>query len=251
MIVLKKIFVIVTSLFLFSCGRNEPAAAVASQPAQIVPIAQRALNSIISEPSGIVYNAKNNSFFVVSDSHPELYEIDFFGNLLRTITTTSTDLEGISLSRSGDTIIVAEERNRKIVFYALNGTKLSSFSANVATLDNNALEGVTVAGNGNFFVINEKLPGMLLEYAPNGTEIKRILLSFAGDYSDIFYDSTQNCLWIISDESKKIMKVSTSGALISEWGIPFTKGEGISIVRDTIYVVNDADAKLYLFNKPK
>ena len=236
------------------CKRDAPTQGTAAVPqgtATILPIAEFSLGPNISEPSGIAYNAKNNSFIVVSDSHPEVYEIDSHGTLLRTIPTAGSDLEGIALSITNDTIYVVEEKNRLVVSFLANGTKLSSFSADVASLPNNALEGITAGKNGHLYVLNEKLPGMLLEYALNGTELKRTPLSIASDYADIFYSESEDCLWMISDESQKIMKTDLNGSLISQWYVPFTKGEGITIVRDTIYVVNDSDAKLYIFNKPK
>ncbi len=247
------VFFCVSPAFI-GCEREAPAQGANIVPPGVVtlqPIAQYYIGTDVSEPSGIIHYAKNNSFFVVSDSHKELYEIDSHGALLRTIPSIGTDLEGISLSRSGDTIYVVEERNRVVVSYLTNGTKISSFSADVATIPNNGLEGIAVDKNGHLFVLNEKLPGMLLEYLPNGTEIKRVTFSLALDYSDIFYDDSTDCLWVISDESKKIMKVSKQGDLLSQWLIPFSKGEGITIVRDTMYIVNDEDAKLYIFNKPK
>jgi uncharacterized protein YjiK len=247
-------FILLQCIIVSGCNRHEPVSSITQTPSgmsAIQPIASYYIGTHVAEPSGIVYNAKSNSLMVVSDSHPELYEIDFQGKLLRTITTVSTDLEGLALSKTADTIYIVEEKNRKVVSYRTNGTKISSFSADVATLPNNALEGITVGKNGNLFVLNEKSPGMILEYQPNGTEINRVTLSHALDYSDIFFDDSADCLWVISDESKKIMKINRNGELISQWLIPFFKGEGISIVRDTMYIVNDEDAKLYIFNKPK
>ncbi|MCO6446535.1 MAG: SdiA-regulated domain-containing protein, partial [Ignavibacterium album] len=70
------------------------------------------------------------------------------------------------------------------------------------------------------------------------------------DISDIYYDEICNCIWIISDESKRILKLSTTGELLKQWEIPFTKGEGITIVNEKIYVVNDSNSKMYVFQKP-
>jgi uncharacterized protein YjiK len=67
---------------------------------------------------------------------------------------------------------------------------------------------------------------------------------------DIYYEDSTNCFWLISNESSKIMKLNSAGDLIKEWEIPFTKGEGITIVDDKVYIVNDADGKLYVFQKP-
>ena len=137
-----------------------------------------------------------------------------------------------------------------MVAYRADGTKISSFIADIASLSNNGLEGITVGTNGNLYVLNEKLPGLLLEFTPGGTEVKRAPLTFATDYSGIFYDKSENCLWIISDESRSVTKTDLNGDLISQWSVPFQKGEGISIVRDTMYIVNDADATMYVFLKP-
>jgi len=236
-----------------ACNRSEPGGLI-DVPAGVTtlqPFASHFIGSFCAEPSGLVYNPRNNTLFVVSDSHSEIYEMSLDGKLQKTITTTSTDLEGVGLSITGDTLYIAEERNRKITLYNLTGVKLSSFSADVATLANNGLEGVSAGKGGNIYVLNEKMPGMLLEYLPNGIEVRRVELALASDYSDIMYSPSEDCLWIISDESRKVMKTDLNGALIKQWALTFEKGEGIAIVRDTMYVVNDADAKLYLFIAPK
>jgi len=244
------LFILFTTI---GCKREEPAKETIIGPtgtATLQPIAEYYLGTNILEPSGIFYNSKNNSLMVVSDAQSEIFEIDFKGFLTRTITISSSDLEGIALTKNCDTIFVTEEKNRLVTSYLINGSKLSSFSVDVATTPNNALEGITIDKSGNLYILNEKLPGMLLEYQ-GSAEIKRISLALASDYSDIFYDEPEDCFWIISDESEKIIKADKNGSLISQWSIPFSKGEGITIVRDTIYIVNDSDAKLYIFNKPK
>jgi len=240
-------------LWVSSCTRTAPDGTGPDDPTDttmLVPIATYDLGPSVTEPSGLVYDARSDAFIVVSDSHPELYWVDRRGALQRTVTTAGTDLEGISLSASGDTVYLAEERNRVIDSYRRDGTLLSSFPADVATLPNNALEGVSSGPGGRLFVLNEKAPGMLLEYAPNGTELKRTVLSFASDYSDVMFDSVRNALWIVSDESRKLFRTDLSGSVQASWSLPFAKGEGISIVHDTLYIVNDADARMYLFSLP-
>jgi uncharacterized protein YjiK len=251
---LKYTSILLLCVIAFGCHRNEPVTVSDKTPTgttALQPIAQYYLGEKIMEPSGVVYHEQHNSLLVVSDSHPEVYEIDFQGKLIRTIATNGTDLEGIALSRSGDTIYVAEERSRRIVSYRSTGSMISTFSADVATLPNNGLEGVAVRNNGNIFVLNEKSPGMLMEFNAHGSEIRRMALSFALDYSDIFYDGSGEHLWFVSDESQKVFKTDMNGVMQSQWTIPFSKGEGITIVRDTMYIVNDADATMYLFHKPQ
>lgn len=251
--ILRTLSVALLAFALNSCGRHEPVTVVPDDDpgaSSITPIASYSLGAHAAEPSGIVYHPAHNALLVVSDSHPDVYEFDFTGKLLSSVTTVSADLEGVALSRTADSIYVVEERTRSVVTYRADGTKLSSFTADVSTLPNNGLEGITVGTNGNLFVLNEKAPGMILEFTRQGTEVRRMTLTYALDYSGLFYDGTADCLWVVSDESKKVMKLSMTGALIKEWLLPFTKGEGITIVRDTMYIVNDADAKMYVFTAP-
>lgn len=240
------ILIVLLIIFLTSCN---------SDTSEIVeikllePIAEIDLSSILSEPSGIVYNPLNNSFYVVSDTLAKIFEIDVAGNLLRSIQVNANDLEGITLSKNLDTIYVVEESDKLVTSFLLNGTKINSFSVNVSTNSTNGLEGITVGANNYFYVLNEKLPRYLVKLQ-NEVEISRTEITAADDLSDVCYDFILDCLWIISDESEKIIKVSKSGLVISEWQIPFSKGEGIAILNDKIYVVRDSNAKMYIFNKP-
>lgn len=238
---------------LSACDRGAPVSPVAPPVDTTQTLRLLSYHSIgahVSEPSGLAYHRKNDALMTVSDAQSELYIIGYDGALKRRIATTSADLEGIAVSLTCDTIYVVEERTRQVVLYREDGTRISAFTVDVATSANNGLEGITVGPNGNLFVLNEKLPGMIVECTPAGTEIRRIPLSLASDYSGIMYDASDNSLWIVSDESMSLMKTDLNGTLKKQWPLPFSKGEGISIVRDTLYIVNDADAKLYVFKKP-
>ncbi len=239
---------IIIPIFL-GCSRENPET-ITNPPSiqKIYPLNEYLLD--ISEPSAVAYNSINNSLMVVSDGHPEIFEISFAGIRLNTITSSGSDMEGITLSRNCDTIYVVEEKKKLVTAFNLNGIKLASFSVNVASGYNSALEGITINKTiNNLYVINEKDPRMILGYN-NLTEIWRKTIDYASDISDIYYEDSTNSFWLISDESQKIMKLSSSGELLKEWEIPFTKGEGITIVGDKVYIVNDLDGKLYVFQKP-
>lgn len=203
----------------------------------------------ISEPSGLAYNSKTNTLFAVSDGNSTVYELDFSGAVKRSFTINSDDLEGIAFSSNCDTLYVVDELNQMVAKYLSNGTKLSSFPVNVATSPNNSLEGITVDNANHLFVVNEKSPSMLLEFV-NQKEISRKELTYTLDCSDIFYDKSLDCFWLISDESQKVVKLSKSGQLLAQYSLPFTKGEGITIVNDKVYIINDGNNKLYIFQKP-
>lgn len=252
---MKKHFYIVSIILIaiiaieISCSRNNPVTAYPIKDIpKIYPI--NTYNLTISEPSGIAYNSLNNTLVIVSDGFQDIYETNLVGVVLKKIVTTGADMEGIALSKNCDTIYVTEEKKKLITSFDLNGNKLSSFSVNVAVSDNNALEGVSIKKSTNeLFVINEKNPRMILKFR-NGIETWRRTIDYSSDISDIFYEESSNSIWLISDESRKIMKLSSTGDLLKEWEIPFEKGEGITIVNNLMYVVNDLDGKLYVFQKP-
>lgn len=236
--------------FFWACSRPTP---TSNAPAPVLetlrPIAIVDLYPEIIEPSGIAFDAKNNSLWVVSDAKSDLFEIDFDGNILKTIPTSSSDLEGIALGPNCDTIYVVEERNQMVNCYSLKGTSIRSFPVKVATLSNNALEGIAVDLQHHIFVLNEKNPRLLLEFI-GSTEIKRTEVLAVEDLSDICYDESEDCLWLVSDESRQVLKIAKDGMLLARWLIPFAAGEGITFAHGKMYLVCDADAKMYVFQKP-
>ena len=161
---IRKIFFLGFLIINLSCSRNDPAVASNAPTIQsLKPLAVYDLD--ISEPSGIAYNSKNNSLMVVSDGKPDIYEINFTGTILKTIPSTSSDMEGIALTKNCDTIFVVEETNKLVTSYLESGTRLNSFSFNVATDPKHAMEGIARNNiNGHTFLLNEKLPCMILEF---------------------------------------------------------------------------------------
>jgi uncharacterized protein YjiK len=238
-------------IFQDGCNTGEPDSNVFIPPGLITlqPLKTVDLSSNLVEPSGIIYNSKSNSLLVVSDQRPDIYIIDLNGNILNKIFISGIDMEGIALSQDSDTIYVVEETKRLVSSYLYDGTKTGSMLVTVATNPSNALEGIAIDKNFHLFILNEKQPRMLLKFF-NGVEISRIELNYSNDISDICYDEQADCFWIVSDESKIIFKINRDGSLLGEWLIPVTKGEGITVVEDKIYVVCDSDSKMYVFQKP-
>jgi len=119
------------------------------------------------------------------------------------------------------------------------------------TDSNSGLEGITYNFNDNtIFILNEKDPGLLIKLKSDFTILSKVKLDFASDYSGIFYESATNNLWIVSDQSKTINKCNLLGKLIESYPISVIKAEGIAVSNDKIYIVSDAEAKLYIFKKP-
>ncbi|MFH0733223.1 MAG: SdiA-regulated domain-containing protein [bacterium] len=243
-------FALILILFI-SCKRDEPNSTIVAPPNTntLNPIETFDLSSQINEPSGVFYNSKRNSLFIVSDSQTEIFEVDLSGNIIGTIITSSTDMEGITFSANCDTFYVVEETKQLVTKYFIDGTKLSSFSVNVAENIKNSLEGITLDNNNHLFVINEKTPELVLEFV-NNVEVNRKVIGYTSDISDICFDNVLNCFWIVSDESAKLIKISKEGTLLGEWTLPFNKAEGITFVNNKMYIVNDSNGYMYQFNKP-
>lgn len=247
----KYVLLFLIPFFVLSCKRNEPGGNIVTptDPSALTVLQEITLASEISEPSGIFYNSSTNSLFVVSDSSPKIFEINFDGSIKSTITTTGVDLEGIAFSSNNDTIWVVEETGQKVSKYSKTGTHLLSFPVNVATNSKHALEGLTMDNQNHLFVINEKAPTLLVECV-NNQSIYQKNIAYASDISDICYDNQQNCLWVLSDESSSIVKIDKKGNLLATYKLPMDKCEGITIIGNKFYIVNDASAKMYVFNKP-
>jgi uncharacterized protein YjiK len=204
----------------------------------------------VKEPSGLAYNAARGTLFCVGDNQSVVYELSLAGDILNKITVSSSDMEGITFSKNYDTMFVIEEGNYKVQGYTLSGVKGASWSIVTSSATNSAYEGVTRLPNDDFIVLNEKDPTLALHATHTGTEISRQTLSLSSDLSDICYDSTLQCYWIISDESKKVMKVKLDFSLIGEWTESIAQGEGIAVVGDRMYLCSDSDSKFYIYTKP-
>lgn len=247
---IKHLILFLILLLILGCKRDEPADQI-TNPITATELKQVAVyKTNVPEPSGLFFNSKTSSLFTVSDGNSSVYEIDFSGSIIRSFLIQSSDLEGITFSANSDTMYVAEETNQLVTKYLANGTKLYSFPVNVATVASHGPEGIALNTNNNHvYVVNERDPNMLLEFV-NKTEVKRKLINYTLDCSDIYYDSQSDCIWLVSDESKLIAKMNTSGELLALYTVPTTKMEGITIIQDKIYLINDSTNELYVFQKP-
>lgn len=238
--------ILLLSLFL-GCKRSSPSEINNSSAIPLKLITSYKLD--ISEPSGLTFNKKNNSLYTVSDGNSTVYQIDFMGKIISSLTVESSDLEGIAFTSNQDTMYVAEETRQLVTNYTGN-RKINSFAVKVATNIKNALEGTTIDNKDTVFVLNEKTPCMLLKFFRN-KEVFRKEFNYSIDCSDIYFDESQNCLWMVSDESRSVIKMTKNGDKIAEYSVPFLKGEGITVTNDKIYIVTDDTAMMYVFEKPK
>jgi len=245
----KIVFVIVLFLVLAGCKRGEPqSSGVPSSDTSLSPTT--VYNLSVSEPSGLAYCPKTNSLYMISDAHPEIYEMNLTGDIQRTISISSTDMEGVVLSKNYDTIYVVEEGLYQVVKYLQNGTRAGSFKFVTGPDTKHAIEGITIDNEYNIYLINEKNPCRIVKLNYNGEEIWRKEITYTTDISEIYYDKKTDCLWILSDESKALMKFTKEGALLNKWDIPIEQAEGLAMTEENMYIVSDPEAKMYVFKRP-
>lgn len=200
----------------------------------------------IYEPSGLSYSPDRQSLYTVSD-RGMLYEISLTGNTIRELPFTDDDFEAVTVDSSNNNIFICEERTGKLIKLNSSGIKMASYNI-LENPGNTGLEGLTYNENLDvFYMLKEKTEGLLIKYSTTDNTKTEIKLSFARDYSGIYYNSVSNKLWIVSDESKTLTQCTLNGVKIKSYSLPISGVEGI-VVNDEeteAYVVSDPNNKLY------
>ena len=247
MLLLKKYlsFILLGWFFITSCSDNN-----GDIPKDLLEL-ESSYKIDVLEPSGLAINSAGNALYTVSDNTAQVYKLSTTGNVIQTFNYVGNDLEGVS-TFTGNKLLLAEERTKEIVEFDMSaGSSLKHKINYENSSDNSGIEGVTYNSvDGTIFILNEKDPGKLIRLRADFTVIAEYDLNFAIDYSGIFYESLTNNLWIVSDQNKTINKCTLTGELIKKYSISVTQAEGIAIANNKIYVVSDAEAKLYVFKKP-
>jgi len=206
----------------------------------------------IPEPSGLTVNDSGTALYTVSDNTAKVYKISTTGDVIKTYSYVGNDLEGVSIF-TGSKLLLAEERTKEIVEFDMgSGIFLKHKIPYHNNDDNSGIEGVAYAENLDaIFILNEKNPGKLLRLRNDFSVLAEYELNFAKDYSGIFYDNLDKILWIVSDQNKTINKCSLKGDVLKSYSINITQAEGVAITNDKIYIISDAEAKLYIYKKPQ
>lgn len=203
----------------------------------------------IKEPSGITYY--KNHLYIASDYNGLVYKTNLKGEIVKKIPTDFTDIEGVAMDKNGN-LFVVNENKRTFVKLKLNGETDKKYKIKGRQKQHNSgLEGVCYSKKLDcFFIVNESLPREVMKISRKGKEKESFKIDFANDLSGICFDEKTKNIWIVSDESQKIYEVSTKGVKLKDYKIPVNKAEGITINKDKIYVVSDAENKLYVLKKP-
>jgi len=231
-------------LLVHSCGNRKD-----DNLTMLSPVASYDID--IPETSDLCFGFSTDILYTVSDNTAKAYKISTKGRVLSELQYTGSDLEGICYV-DNQFIYVVEERLREICKLDLQGNLISQ---KVIPIDQNeeneGLEGIAFAPfNQHFYIINEMNPDLLVETDKELNVLSYYPLSFANDYSGICVDNSKQELWIVSDMSATVNRCSMTGELIENFRIPVYNAEGIAFDSQNgiIYVVSDAESKLYVFS---
>jgi uncharacterized protein YjiK len=206
----------------------------------------------VPEPSGLALSFDDNYFWSVGDSDSKVYKLDLSGNIVKSFIVNGEDLEGVTVIDSTNLAVILE-RTREVVVVDTSGKEIKRKKFDLKGKLNEGLEGICIdVIKGDFYFLNEKRPGLLIRTDNNFNEIFRKEIKLAKDYSDIFFSKDDNTLWILSDESKKIIQTDLSGKKIKEYKINVDQPEGLVIdsKNKKIFIVSDKKEELYEFKLP-
>ena len=210
-----------------------------------------------SEPSGITYHPLRKTLFIVSDEG-NLYEIRTNGSLIRTEFMGQEDLEGITVNpttgflyaavEGEDTIIEIDPSSFKLTrkflinrnFEGRELLKTGGMGLEAIVFIPNPLRpegGVFWIGNQSFSLKPNREPSVICEIVipVNSTDMKKegeIIGFFPSkiiDISGLDYDTSRECLIVVSDTTNLLMEIKLNGDILHQYLLPGSDQEGIAL----------------------
>lgn len=213
----------------------------------------------INDPSGLVIDMDGQFLWTVSDDPGQfVYKISFTGEVLGHLSGyQGDDMEGITMNPNDGTLWIVEERLRQIVQLTTEGEVLQIIDVPVqATNPNDGLEGITWNPNNNHvYVVNEKNPRQFIELNTNFEVVRSVPINFTGEFqlldlSGLFYDHIKDEIWILSDDSERIVVADQQLNPLRAFNLGRDKFEGIAVDLNInrVYLVNDRENRLYIYD---
>ena len=204
----------------------------------------------VPEPSDLTFSYDKKALWTVSDETNRAYLISFEGEILDEVQLKGKDPEGITVLNDS-TFAVVFERDRILAKYTLSGDEIFNKKFDEFKGELNAgFEGITLnPNNGHFYLVNEKYPRLFIELDSDLNVIKKNEITYAEDYSGIFYDETKNRLWIISDENNMIGQCDFDGNLLESFRVTVPQMEGIAVDHQSkrIFAISDITGELFVY----
>jgi uncharacterized protein YjiK len=242
---------LITTLFVLVCFIGMPGCGSDKQePEPGVNITLTSSYALtVDEPSGLALAADGQSLYTVSDQTNRIYHLNLTGETIATLPYVGDDLEGIAYDSRTGNLWVVEEQLAEIVELNPAGYLRARHPVDFGMEAMPALEGICFQGAAaEIFVLQEKNPPRILRLSDYAIA-ESWQPEFALDFSGITADAVSGRFWIVSDESGNLVNWDLSDGVIDQFSLGFTKAEGVAFDGDkTIYVVSEAEARLYVFS---
>lgn len=248
------------ALFFFFLAACESAiSGTETKPKDLEPIESYSLD--INDPSGLTLDISGEFLWTVSDDPGDyIYMISFEGEILEIITSyEGDDMEGITMNPNDGTLWVVEEKLRQMVQLTTDGEVLQFVDVPVESINpNDGLEGIAWnPENNHVFILNEKNPRKFIELDNNFEVVRSVPIDFEApfellDLAGLYYVHENGELWMVSDDSEKIVVTDLELNPLRAYNLPYDKFEGIAVDMDNnrLYLVNDRKNRLFVFQLP-
>lgn len=207
-----------------------------------------------SDLSGVAYSSSTKTYFLIQNKGKQLWEMDQNFKCIRTIKIKgfgdSEDLAVVKANSRGVEIAILDEsgkifigtvtpktsllkaRNfRKIIFARyLTSSYINIFRYDDTLAFNRGAEGITYVPSENaFYVVKEKTPMRILKVHYNAkrrTIPEKVFTQTdhgdfpVSDFSAVYYSKERDDLFVLSDESNKILRFDLRGNYISSQSLP-------------------------------
>lgn len=215
----------------------------------------------ISDPSGLTLDISGEFLWTVSDNPGDfIYQISFTGEQLGVITDyEGDDMEGITMNSNDGTLWIVEEKLRQMIQLTTDGEVLKVVDVPVESINpNDGPEGIAWnPENNHVFLLNEKNPHKFIELDSNFEMIRSVPIDFEPpfdilDLAGFFYIQETGELWMLSDDSKKIVVTDIELNPLRAYTLPGDKFEGIAVnmTNNRLYLVNDWKDDIFVFQLP-
>jgi len=204
----------------------------------------------VDSPSGLSFGSDKSSLWTVSDKPGgRVYEIDTLGNQIRSLNYSGNDLEGISFDSRDSTLWMVDEHLGQLIHLSQDGDALGYQNISSVT-DGGGLEGISLDVNhSKVYMLKEKDFGALIILDELSLTQSLQQISFAPDFSSIYYISSQNMLWVLSDEASNVYLVNLEGSFQDVYAIDMVQPEGMVYdeERQVFYIIDDTTEKLHKY----
>lgn len=213
------------------------------------------INLGMEEPSGLSIDPIGGFLYCVNDPpNNKVYKLDMEGEIISVFPFRGRDLEGVCFDPRDNSIWVAEEGDKRIIHLAEQGYEISHSDIDL-TIDNSnsGLEGLCFEPTTNsFFSVTEKNPASFVHLDSMLRVVSQDELNFATDFSGIATGRKNGEFLILSHEDKHLYEWSMSQGLQASYKFDVKQAEGIAFdpLNKLIYIVCDAESKLYVFEFP-